>query len=799
MMLPVMMRAPARILLAPCVACWIVGTAVLQPISAAPGGELPPPEEVRLPRFESDILLDGALDEPVWAQAVVLRGFSQYLPVDGRTADDSTVVLIWYSPTAIHFGIRAYEIHSEVRATLADRDKIGGDDSIQILLDTFNDQRQAFIIGVNPLGVQADGILRDAARRAGMSSGNEGSQGAYAIDLSPDFVYHSRGRLTPYGYEVEVAVPFKSLRYQSEDVQDWGFNVIRRVQHSGYELTWTDVRQANASFLAQGGALVGMTDLRRGLVLDLTPELTSSVAGAPMEAGWAYGRVEPELGGTVRWGITNNLTLNGTANPDFSQIEADVAQIQYDPRRATFFPEKRPFFLDGIELFQMPNRLIYTRQVVDPIGAVKLTGKVSGTNLALLSAADARTTSLAGDDHRFYNLLRISRDLGEQSSLGAAYTDKIDGDAYNRVAAVDGRLVFARLYALTFQGAASFTRRGGVTTSAPLWDLRLDREGRRFGFNFSMNGIHPDFRAESGFISRGGITTMSFVPRVTLFGKPGSTLESWTGSITFNGTWDYDRFADGKYPNDPKLHLNSAFNLRGGWSLGASLLIESFKYPPELYTDYFIERTRNGVVVDTVAYTGTDRLSNLDIVLSAGTPRFKQFSGSLFVIYGRDENFFEWAPADILFITLRADWRPTDKLRVDFLYNHQQYIRPDDNSNAGIRRVPRLKVEYQLTPSLFVRLVGQYDANFVDELRDHSRTDDPLLIFDPATGTYARTTEVRRNEFRVDGLISYRPTPGTVFFFGYGSSLREPHSFRFRSLDRTADGFFIKLSYLFRA
>lgn len=766
---------------------WAPATAVARTVS---------PPDVRLPRVEADVQIDGVLDEPVWAQAVALNGFSQYLPVDGQLADDSTVVLVWYSPTAIHFGIRAYEGHAEVRATLADRDKIAGDDYIQLLLDTFNDQRQAFVFGINPLGVQADGILRDAARRAGMM-GTTG--GAYAVDLSPDFVYTSKGRLTAYGYEVEIQIPFKSLRYQSDEVQDWGFNVIRRVQHSGYENTWTEVRQANASFLAQGGALTGLSDLRRGLVLDITPELTSSVAGAPVETNWDYGQVNPEVGGNVRWGITNNLTLNGTANPDFSQVEADVAQFQFDPRQALFFPEKRPFFLDGIELFQTPNRLIYTRRVADPTGAVKLAGKVSGTNVALLSAVDARSTSATGDNHRVFNLLRLRRDLGGQSTLGATYTDKIDGDNYNRVAALDGRLLFAQRYAVTFQGAASFTGRDGATTTAPLWDLRVDREGRRYGFNFQVRGIHSDFRAESGFFSRVGITTATFSPRITLFGKPGSTLESWTGSLTFNGVWDYDRFLDGKIPNDPKFHINNSFSLKGGWSVGGSLLIESFKYPPELYSNYYIERTENGVAVDTVAYTGTDRFTNLDLVLNARTPRFQQFSGSLFFIYGRDENFFEWAPADIVFITLSADWRPTEQLRINLLYNHQQYIRFDDKSTVGIRRIPRLKVEYQLTRSIFVRLVGQYDANFVDELRDNSRTDDPILLFDSDTDTFARTSKFRRNDFRVDWLFSYRPTPGTVFFFGYGSSLDEPNSFRFRNLERTSDGFFVKLSYLFRA
>ena len=168
------------------------------------------------------------------------------------------------------------------------------------------------------------------------------------------------------------------------------------------------------------------------------------------------------------------------------------------------------------------------------------------------------------------------------------------------------------------------------------------------------------------------------------------------------------------------------------------------------------------------------------------------------MVAGRDDNFFEWAPADIFFTTVEINWNPTEQLRFDLLYNHQQYIRADDKSTVGLRRVPRLKVEYQITPSIFLRLVGQYDSNFVDELRDNSRTDDPILILDRDSGEFSRTQERRSNQFRFDWLFSYRPNPGTVLFFGYGSTLSEPRSFRFRELRRTTDGFFLKLSYLFR-
>ncbi len=767
--------------------------------SAAQALPVTPPQAytAALPRIEADVRVDGILDEPVWAEAYVLGGFAQYLPVDGRPAAEATEVRVWYSPTAIYFGIRAHAAPGTVRATLADRDKIEGDDFVLLLLDTFDDQRQAFVIGVNPLGIQADGILRDASQQAGMMGTGGGR--AYAIDQSPDFVFDSKGRLTADGYEIEVRVPFKSLRYQSGDMQQWGFNVIRRVQHSGFENTWAPVLQQNASFLSQSGKLTGLTGLRRGLVLDINPELTANAAGTPDGDQWRYERNAPQVGGNVRWGITNNLSLTATVNPDFSQVEADVARIQYDPRQTLFFPEKRPFFLDGIELFQMPNQLIYTRRVVDPNFAAKLTGKISGTNVAALSALDDPDASLTGQDRRYFNVLRLRRDLAGQSSVGMAYTDVLEGDYSNRVAGFDGRLVLRKLYTLTFQGAGSFTDNGTARLAAPLWDAQVSRSGRGFGFNTQLRGIHPDFRAASGYFGRVGIVRANFTPRYTLYGQPGAALERWTNSVTFDGTWDYDRFTAGREPNDAKLHLNSAFGLRGGWQLSTSLLIESFKYPPSLYRNYFIEQPApSGIGVDTVAYTGTDRLFNLDVVGVIATPRFQQFSGSLFVIAGQDENFFEWASAYIFFIEFNGEWRPTEQLRVNLLYNHQQYFRKTDGSLVGQRRVPRLKAEYQLTRALFVRLVGQYDASSQDVLRDDSRTNAPILIYDPRTNTYARTTPLRDNSFSVDGLVSYRPTPGTVFFLGYGSTLQEPDSFRFGRLARTRDGFFVKLSYLYR-
>ena len=763
--------------------------------------------DVQPPRLDTRIEVDGRLDEEAWEKAAVLRDFSQYSPADGRPADDSTTVLVWYSPTAIHFGVRAYERHgdpsSTVRATLADRDQIFSDDNIQLLLGTFDDGRQATVLAVNPLGVQGDGTLVETGRTAGGFSGNA-RQTREPTDLSPDFVFQSKGRVTEYGYEVEIRVPFKSLRYQAADVQRWALNVVRQVQHSGHEDSWAPARRANASFLGQSGHLTGLTGLQRGLVLDLNPTVTHRTDGAPRlgpdgtREGWSYHGTDPDVGMNARWGVTNNLTLNGTLNPDFSQVEADAGQFSYDPRSALFFDERRPFFLDGIEQFAVPNQLIYTRRIVQPVVAAKLTGKVSGTDVALLSAVDDRSYSLA-DDRPLFNIVRVQRDVGRSSRVGLVYTDRMDGDATNRVLGVDSRLVFRELYTLQLQAAGSHDEREGSTVNAPLWDARLIRNGRSFGFNYRVSGIDEDFRTASGFISRTGIGKVNASHRYTIFGDRGALVESFNTELVADGTWKYHRFVDGGGALDKKLHLNTTASLRGGWSAGASVLMERFGYDPDLFSGYMVEvPVAGGGGLDTIPFTGTPHLDNLDWVLNIDTPRLTHGSASVSLIWGKDENFHEWSSARIFIATLNVNLRPTDQLRVDAGYRQQRYDRRTDGSTVFVRHIPRIKAEYQVARPLFVRLIGEYDLSRQDALRDDSRTGGRLLV-PGADGTLVPDVGGRQNVFRADALISYQPTPGTVFFAGYGSLLTEEEPFRFsRGMRRTSDGFFVKASYLFR-
>ena len=509
--------------------------------------------------------IDGVLDEPSWQHAARLTGFSSYLPFDGRPAQDSTEVLVWYSSSAIYFGIRAFETHGPVHATLAARDRIDSDDYVQLLIDPYNDRRRAFIFGMNPLGVQSDGTRTDGGASGAPNARGQtfGGNPPANIDLSMDFVFDSKGRVTDSGYEIEARIPLTSIRFQGTDPQDWAFQVIRYVQHSGYQQTWTPARRGASSLLTQSGTLAAISGLQRDQVVEVTPEFTSARSGQRLPSGWAT-QTDYALGGNVRWRVAPNITINGTVKPDFSQVEADAAQIAGDARFALFFPEKRPFFVDGLEQFETPDLLIYTRRILQPNAAVKLSGKLGRTSLALLSALDTRDASVSGDDHPFFNLVRIRRDVSTASTAGVTFTDRTEGDRYNRVAGADTRILFAREYSFNGHIAGSRTRTATATHTAPLFNFSANRTGLRFGFLYSFSGIAPDFAASSGFVPRTDFVKGSFYNRYSFYGKPGSFFESWLIRQGLDGLWLYDKFWDGAGVQETKFQLENVLNIRGG-------------------------------------------------------------------------------------------------------------------------------------------------------------------------------------------------------------------------------------------
>ena len=731
-------------------------------------------QSVTIPRVEATATVDGRLDEPVWQQAAVLSGFHQWMPVDGRPAGERTVVRVWYAPDAIWFGIEAHDRQPDaVRATVADRDNVDNDDHVSIYLDTFRDRRRAYVFTVNPLGQQEDGVRSEGGNQAGSLTGG-------TDDLSPDFLWESKGMRTDSGYVVEVRVPFKSLRYPTAREQAWGLNVVRITQRTGYTDTWTDVRRASASFLAQGGVMAGLHDMKRGVVVEAQPFVTAAANGARTTTGeFDRGKVDASAGANLKLGFTA-MTVDATWNPDFSQVEADEGVVTVNERFALFFEERRPFFLEGIELFSTPNRLVYTREIVDPIAGAKFTGKFGRLGVAYLSAVDE-----AGDKNALFNITRIRRDIGQNSLAGITYTDRLSGDDYNRVLSGDTRIVFGRMYFAQAQLGQAWTRDTAGTRTGQIWQAQLDRTGRSWGFNYQVNGLSDGFETRSGFVNRVGIVTGHIMNRFSIYGKPGALLETATVFFGPERTWDYDTFL-GDGPIEGNDDANFTFRLRGGWQIEPKVSRGFVHFLPADYAGYELGGTT------TDPFAPRDAVNNaIGTSLQVSTPTWQWGDGETRVQYDETAIFPEAAEGRELRATAGLNLRPQRSVRSTFELTFSRITRERDGSEFARTIIPHVKVEYQPTRALFFRFIGEYQAQRRSALRDEA-TGRPLLI----DGTQQSATLT--NTFRMDWLASYEPSPGTVFFLGYGSTMADEGTLTFRNLRRQTDGLFMKVAYRLR-
>lgn len=728
-----------------------------------------------IPRIDSaEVRVDGTLDEPVWRQATRLTGFWQYQPVDGRPAEETTEVLVWYAPDAIYFGIIAHDkVPAAIRATVADRDKIDNDDYVVIDIDTFHDRRRAFFFGVNPLGVQSDGVRSEGAGQ--VSSLVPGS-----TDVNPDFTWESKGRVTGQGYQVEIRIPFKSLRYPAGQRQTWGLNVTRVVKRTGYTDTWTDVRRANASFLGQEGAIGGLHDLKRGVAVDAQPFVTATADGARDDVTGRFDRqsVNPDAGLNLRLGFTS-YALDATLNPDFSQVESDQGQVTLNQRFALFFPEKRPFFLEGIELFGSPQTLVYTRRIVDPKAGAKLTGKFGQLGVAHLTAVDQTD---AGD--AWFNITRLRRDFGRNSIAGVTFTNRDQGDSHNRVLAGDFRYVWS-LYYTQFQYGASFTSGAAGSRTAPVWQAEYDRTGRSWGFNYLVKGLGRGFDDQAGFVNslRSNVAYAHGFNRLTHYGARGALLENLTVFFGPERTWLYDHF--GFTPGlEGDEQVDATFQLRGGWALNGHVERDFVTFEDSTYAGYTLGSAAGQV------YRPADDFSGGVWHAQVTTPTWRQLQAVVQYQRGRAAIFQEGTTGRGWQITGTVDVRPVTTVRMELTGTVFRLYRLDGSEFAR-STIPRLKIEYQPKRELFFRAIGEY------------RSDRMAALADPATGAPLFIGGVAQpasefNGLRVDLLASLEPTPGTVAFLGYGSSLETDAAFNWSRLQRRNDGFFVKLAYQIR-
>ncbi len=733
------------------------------------------------------IRIDGVLDDGAWRMARVLGGFTQYEPLEGVPASERTEVRVLVGEDAIYFAVRADDSVGDVRATLTARDGFGrSDDYVRFVLDTFDDRRRAYVFGVNPLGVQADGLWIEGR-------GGRGDP----IDWNPDFLWESAGRVDTSGYTAELRIPFKSLRFPDRPTQRWGLQVVRSIQRTGFEESWAPITGDAANRLAQAGRLSGLEDIEPGRFLEVNPTMTGSRQGAwNAEAGrLERGSADGDFGLNVTYGLTSNLTLDATVNPDFSQIESDAGQSAVNERFALFFPEKRPFFLEGTDVFSMPARLVYTRSIAAPVAAAKLSGKVGGLNVAYLGAVDEGGSD---EGNPVVNLLRLRRDVGSSSSVGLVYTDRTrPGASSNRVLGGDARFVLGGRYTVSVLAAGSADGdAAGATDYGSLLHAGFSRASRNLSLSASFEDVSPDFKARSGFIRRLGISQVEARTSYAFRGGRGALVERWAPFVEVEGTWQRDDFWEGRGPQEWNIDLGVSGSLRNNIGGYVSYRRTSFDHAPSFY-DGIRSAGPSGAadtpVGDRSLFGGLDRVS-----IRSWLGAWERFRGSLAATWSETPVFYRGVPVD-----LGESWSgdvgftyyATGALQAEVGVRHSTILRSRDGSRYSTATIPRIQVRHQFTRALFVRGIAEYSSQQRGALLD------PVTgaqILDCGDGDCSAVTGSEAHDFRLEGLLGYEPSPGSVIFLGYTRQMRDAEAFGFRDVSTRADGLFLKMSYRFR-
>ena len=737
--------------------------------------------------------IDGRLDDAVWDGAVVLSGFTQYDPIEGIEASERTEVRMFLTKDALYFGIRAWDSTGDVRATLTQRDGYGrSDDYVRVILDTFNDQRRGFVFMVNPLGVQGDGIWVEGG---GRGFGDP-------IDWNPDFIWESNGRVDAEGYTAELRIPLKSLRFPELAEQDWGLQIQRTIRRTGYEESWAPITQERTNRLEQAGSIRGLLGLDAGALFEVNPTVVSSSTGVAVDGqdGLQRDGVDGEVGLNLTYGLTSNLILDGTINPDFSQVEADAGQIAVNERFALFLPEQRPFFLEGTDVFQMPKNLIYTRSIVNPVGAAKISGKVGAFNVTYLGAVDEIGSPLdeGGVSNPIVNFVRFKRDLGTSSTFGMAYTDRTEpGAQFNRVAAADARLVLGGRYSVEVLAAGSMDGTSGAATDyGTLFSADFRRSSRTLGLNAGFEDVDDSFIARSGFIRRTGITRMDARTSYTFRGERGALVESWGPSFEAEGIWERDEFWSAGTPQETEFGAGFRSFFRGNIGAFFNYRLRSFDFAPEYYDNFYSgpsESELQPLSPDQSLYDGLHSVS-----LRGWINRWEKIRLSYGAGWNETPIFSSGAPVDV-----GESWNgdvgvtliPTGQMQFEVGARHVSIFRQRDGSRYSSATIPRLQARYQMTRAMYVRGIGEYSSQERGDILD-PLTGDP--VYRCSNGSCAQRSGSAAHDFRVEALLGYEPSPGTVVFFGYTRQFRDTSAFSFEQVRPTADGLFLKLSYRFR-
>ena len=727
-----------------------------------------------IPKVSEKIKVDGKLDEAAWATAKKLTNFCEVDPGDNSAPAVNTEAYVAYDADYLYVGFRCSDDNmGALRATITDRDRMYADDWVGVFIDTFKDQQNGYELCVNAKGIQGD------LRRSG---NNE--------DSSFDLVWYSGGQINPDGWTAEFAIPFRSLRFPNNDGQAWGIHLFRnRPRATRAQMSWAPLSRDENCFFCQAGTMTGIQGVNQGKHFELLPYVLASQEGNlngsdDSDFKWDNDKADGQAGVGLKYGITTNHTIDLTYNPDFSQIESDATQIDANRTFALSYPEKRPFFQEGADMFSSWISAVYTRSINDPILAGKLTGKQGKNTVAIMGAKDENSPYIipfeeqsigANGGNTFSTIARYKRDVLKASYVGLLATDRRsleNGNGSNTTFGADTKLRFGETLEWRAQVQGSYTEEPNDTTlSADFNEIHFGndkqydsyfngetfggvamtttflRSARHWNGNVWYEDYSPTFRAENGFVTQndyrmaGGWTDWMFY-----FDK-----SKWLERI------------------EPQLEGYRKYNYDGVFKdeyIQPSIWFR-FKKQTYLWSGFMWSNERfAGTLVEGIQRWNVDFDTEFNKRIATGYYHHLGHSVVRDTADPRLGDEFSWGT----YLTLR----PTTQLRFDGTYDKFTLHELNGGPEIFDTYVTRGKLSFQFTKNLFLRVVGQY----VDDAKD----------------------------LQVDPLLSYKINPFTVFFVGSSHSFndfkddpntpaREIENEGYRQTERL---FFVKFQYLFR-
>ena len=679
--------------------------------------------------------IDGKLDDAVWQKAPQVSGFKTWLPDYGKDMAEKTETYVAYDRENLYVAFRCFDSEPDkIKSSVTSRDNIDPDDWVCVNLDSFNDQQSLYTLYCNPLGVQGDATA-------------EGNQ----EDFNVDIVWFSEGKIDRDGYTVEIRIPFKSIRFSQRDPVEMGVIFERKISRHTELGTYPPLDPAQGpNFFTQTVTLV-FEDIKHHTLLEILPAATYSQQGESAEGKWVAGKGTGDLSLTAKYGITSRLTMDGTINPDFSQVEADAGQVDFNRRYALFFPEKRPFFLEGLEKFHFGGNhsgdplqaVVHTRTIVEPLVGTKLNGKIGAKNTVAAIYAMDKLPEDDTEEYAHFGILRYKRALANDSFIGGFYTGRERESGHNRVFGLDGQIRINRSSIFGYHGFLSSTKRDEESSR---------EEGHALGLHYFYNtrnwiimlgfqDLAEDFRTETGYITRTGITRFRSGIMRMVYPKSGIIKRI---DPVIHSTQIRDKMS-GLYETDNALDVRFILPL-------SSMVQFGYRYATEVWLHERFNTSR-------VRFVGSSQIT-------------KKLNLSLNYYYGNKiryvENPYQGKGNDIV---ASATFLPSGNLHLELSLLYSDLYRQSDSQKEFDYTIIRSKNTYQVNKYLFFRAIVEYNSF--------------------------------RKQLMTDFLASFTYIPGTVVHIGYGSLYEKMRweegdyrpSDNFLEIKR---GFFFKASYLWR-